>query len=791
MSFGTFPKISLINKIFNINDNEWSRVGFAWIIRFLYRVGFVVGWTIIVAMFVARYGIASLPYLFVMNAFFTILGTVFYSSLLHHFRKNVLMIWTVVAAIITLSLAYLLAKFDLIYFFLLLVVAESIFLVQFKIIFDGYIEEMFTPLESERTFPLIEASETVGGIIAGLGVTLLAGSIDTFNFVVLWIMFLLLMIPLIVLYETFFEKVEVISLSLGRTTRVGVMSKLKNEFRNVKHMGFIKGLFLVVFLQWVLFNLLEFQYTKAVYQTVSNVVMEAGSGFEHAFVHDLGILYVLFSSSALLVQLFIGSRIINYLGVIGSMILHTIVTFLSLFGLILSFDFTTAILAKNNFTITSIINMNAYHSAYYAVKDKLREHTRELLEGVVRPVGAIVGTLFLITLQFLFKDDVLIFAVNLVMIIVTILFFVVTYLLQQKYTEVAVFDLSESKNRIVRLNAIDILSQKGHRNVLPIFSKILSRKDENVVVKLKILKALRELEYADAIPMIMNVLYDEKPRIRLAALNTLLSYDKLPSILSKNLKLEYDLVNLLKQLYVDEKNAELKMAILRLLSFISTIYAIDFLLEVLKKSTGSLKADVIFALGACADPSMVNILLPFLSVTNKKQRAAAAIALGKISNYNFEIDKVVDNFISFRSNNENILALMIIGDLRMRNKISYCLRMLESKNSDVRLHAAITMAKIGDDRSIPVILEFLLSHKESTVFKVKKMLENIDVRISKNIDRMLKHLVAEKINELISTDKRKIDLDKLNNKQLLDLRRLYSIIEEYDEVDVINSALKI
>lgn len=782
-------QISILNKLFNVNGNEWPKIGFSWTIRFLYRVGFVIGWTIIVAMFVGKYGIASLPYLFVMNAFFTILGSVFYSSFLHKFKKSTLMTWTLLTAAVILFVAYLFSSVDLMYFFLLLVVAEAVFLVQFKIILNGYIEEMFTPLESERTFPLIEASETIGGIVAGLAITFLAGSMDTFNFVLIWFSLVLLIIPLIFMYEAFCDKVCVIGLSDKSEARPGILSKLRREFSNKKHMRFIIGLFVIVFLQWFLYNLLEFQYTKAVYQNVSNVVLEAGSGFEHAFVHDLGILFVLFSASSLLVQLFIGSRLINYLGVVGSMILHTIVTFLSLVSLIFSFNFTTAILAKNNFTITSIVHTNAYHSAYYAVKDKLREHTRELLEGVVRPIGAIAGTSLLIVLQKLFYGDDLVFAVNLTMIVVTLIFFYVSFAHQKKYTDVALSDLVDVKSKHVRFNAIDILAQRGHVDSLPTMRKVLMKKKEPVAIKVRILRAFAELQSLDAIPVIVKCFHSERTRVREAAIDALLSYKNLKRVMKKNMAIEYDLVNSLRTMYKKEASDDIKSKSLSLLSRISTIYTVDFLLDVLKRSKGNTRADVLYALGNYSDPSISHLIKPYLRAHNARQRASAAIALGRHKQFQNEVNSVLSSFMRSKNKNYNAYAIFIIGELGLKDRKDFCAKHLNSKNSKLKMHSAIALAKMNDKSCVPVLVDLLFCKRESVAAKVKKMLSNVDVRISKNVDKIVKHMVSEEVDNLIE-ENGDLSLDDLSREQLINLRWLYNLVEEYDEVDIINNVIR-
>jgi len=77
MKLANFTQFSILNKIFNIYHGEWLRVGMSFLIQFFYRIGFVIGWTIIVALFVEKYGISNLPYLFILNAFFIIFGSIF------------------------------------------------------------------------------------------------------------------------------------------------------------------------------------------------------------------------------------------------------------------------------------------------------------------------------------------------------------------------------------------------------------------------------------------------------------------------------------------------------------------------------------------------------------------------------------------------------------------------------------------------------------------------------------------------------------------------------------------
>lgn len=783
-------QISILNKIFNVRGNEWSKIVISWIIAFFYRVGFVIGWTLIVTLFVSRYGISSLPYLFVMNAVFSILGSLFFSILIDKFKKVSLMIIILFISVLLLFLAFYFASSNLIMFFALLIITEAMFLCQFRIMLHGFTEEMFTPIQSERTFPLIESSETIGGIIGGLAVVFMSKIIDPASFLLIWIAVLLLSVPFIFICEAMNKKIKLATSGAEKEHKsTGFLSKIFKGLSSKTHLSYIKGIFLIIFFQWFLFNLLDFQYTKAVYQNVSHVVLDSGSGFEHAFVHNLGQLFILFSGSALIIQLFVGSRLIGSLGVIGSMMLHPIVNLLSLFGLTLSFNFRNAVLAKNNFTITTVVHTNAYHSSYYAINEDLRENIREVLDGIIRPLGALFGTIVLIILQKLFIGNELIFYVNISMIVITLVLLYVIYNQQNKYTSLALNDLQNSEIKEVRSNAIDILAQKGHKYDISILTDILLDKKEPISIRVKILKAIAEIKEISVIPNIIDCLFSPNAEIRGAFLDTLLSYKNLIKHSKYYIVYEFRLINDLERAYKIEKNDDLRSKILTLLSHISNVSTFEFLMNVLKNAKGDLKADVINALGNYKDIAVTEFIRPYLKAEGHKQRLSAIISLGRFKEYRDEVLGIILTLLHSNNNSDIIDGLFAVGELKLKRLKNICFKFLSSKNDFLRLYSACALAKMQYQESISVFIDLLFSHKEEISFEAKKLLENVDVVISKNIAKIIKHLVLQKVEEYFPDDK-EIFLKDLSHKNLKKLRWLYSLVGEYDEIELINNILK-
>jgi HEAT repeat protein len=713
-----------------------------WLLKSLYRVGFVVGWTATMSMFVAKYGIKSLPYLFILNGIFTIIGSVLYSSGIHRIRKNLCLILTIFASMATLFLAYWFRDSAFL-FFAFLITAVSVFLSQFKIVLNSLIEENFNPLESEKVLPILESSETVGGLMAGVVITFCAAFIKTSAaFIYFWAGLLVLIVPIIMIASAFLAQPEEHSHVIKKKDNPDLVDRIKTIFKDNKYVSFIKGLSLIVFFQWVLFNIVEFQYTKAVYQSASHVILEAGSGFEHAFFHDLGILFIIFSASALIIQLIIGSRLISSLGVFGSMLIHPILTVLSLFGLLFSFNFTTAVLARNNFTITSVIYASSLESSYYAMKENVSAYLREFLDGILRPLGAIFGTLFLILLQNFFTGKPLIFYTNILMFVFAGILFFVIYRQQKLYTSVASFkfDCEQEKGKS---DAVDILAQKGHEGNVGFLVSKLEDSHQSIETKKKIIFALGELQDVHSVPALSKCFENKSEEIREAALDALYMFRDRDDFVS-NVVIEYELVSALEKFYKVEKNDYLRIKIIKLLSKFSNVEAADFLLKILKTSKGEFKAGVIYSLGNIKDSAICRFIMPYLKSNDAKQKISAAIAIGRFKEFYDEAKYIIDTFLHSQKNSEIALGIYAVGELKIKSRKKFCLKYLDCKNSDLKISSAIALAKMAEDCALPVLVDTLVSGKKDEANTVKRNLQNVDVRIYKNIDKIMSHIKFNK-----------------------------------------------
>lgn len=786
--FQSIRQLHILNKIFNVNGNEWPKVVYAWILRFLYRISFVIGWTILVGMFVTKYGIASLPYLFILNAIFSIIGSAIYSLIQGKFQLKTIMVFTVLIAGISLLAGNIFFVDNTEVFFGLMIMTVGLFLTQLKIILSAYLEEFFSSLQGERTFPLIESAETIGGIFAGLLLFGFSSLFSTLSFIYLAIGLLVFLVP-VILWHKDFDHIVHMDLVHKKADSKGVISEIGSILKKKDFGQYFKGLIAIVMFQWLIFNLMEFQYTQAVYKNVSDVILEAGSGFEHAFIHDLGILFVIFSTSSLIIQLFLGSRMINYLGIVGSLLLHPFVTLFSLLGMTGHFTFNTAVLAKNNFTITTVIHTNAYHLSYYALREEFRERVREFLEGIIRPMGAIIGTALIIFLEYFLESNELIFSINVLMILATAILFYVTYTQQDRYTKVALNDLQESKDISVRKNALDILAQRGHRIAFEVLKKIIFEEKELISIRIRALKAIAVPQNVDAILEIVKCFEDKNFYIREAALDVLIA-NKAFGIKRENFYLKYVLVGALKKIYSLEKHEIILKKIIYLMSLISNVSMFEFLFKVLERKDGLHKVEALYALGKYRDPDIAEVLKPYLDSKDPAEQINAAVALYNFKQYREEAKYHIRTFLYSKDESKAAYGLFAVGELLMRKERYLAERYLGSEDLNLKINAAVALAKFGYKSSIPVLVHLLLSKNDEVVRQLKYLLSNVDVYIKKIIDKIVRQVVSKEIENLKS-QYGELSLKKMSSGSLLHLKRLYELINEYEEVEKINHELKL
>ena len=127
------------------------------------------------------------------------------------------------------------------------------------------------------------------------------------------------------------------------------------------------------------------------------------------------------------------------------------------------------------------------------------------MQGIMKPLGAIFGTLaiFFIAHKLTGMDETL--ALNAILLLLSAGMAFVLARMSRSYTSLSEQNLSSKGDLPTRINAIEILGQKGHEKVSIALQTILRRPQEPSLLKEKILKTLSLIQDPEAIARAFSI----------------------------------------------------------------------------------------------------------------------------------------------------------------------------------------------------------------------------------------------------------------------------------------------
>lgn len=817
------------NRAANVSSNEWPRILLAWSVNFFLRAGFVVGWTVTVAMFINRLGIELLPYLFVLNALLIMLGSIIYSHLLQKVKRPLLMVYTVLTASLLLILSTIfIAQSDLLFFGTILI-AQSVLLAQLNILITLFTEDLFSPLESERTFPLIATSETMAGIVGGLTVGLMSGFLTSYKFIYLWVLCIFLIIPTLLTSHAYGQKLPLIKIQHREQEqhdrRYPFMKKVQETCSKIRGTGFLRGIVTMVILQFMLLNLMEFQYTKAIEQAVEHKQSalelqiqeyqpatslkvslleakivdrseqpQAKSTQENKINHEqeltksLALLQVMFSAGTLLVQVLLASRLIKGVGIVATLMLHPLLTFLNLIGMLFQFNFFTAAAGRSSFEITGKLFQNAYHSSYYAVSETLRDHIKEVMEGVIKPMGVILGFGIILGIQQFAHGPRETFAIQLMMIAIALAMIFRLTGLQKEYTELSHQNLADENDLATRLNAIEILSQKGHHFSKEKLTRYLQLKGEKSGIKLKVLEALKHRQDPQVIRDILACLNDEHGEVRRTAVEVLGHFANLEKPTREFLFTRYRTIRKLKKLFSTEPSIEIRTAILETLAKIDHGDLIPFLVKTLKNGDRETQRACIKACSHFHDISIAHYLHRYLIDADYTLRAETIVALWPFHELRSKLQYSLDQMKARQTQSAILGTLYVLGETQNKSEIPYLMQQLGSSDPVVRHEAAKALAKLNHRASIPYLADIISRYEHEWSHATKKFIKQLDETMVESIENLVHLKISGNIHNLLK-NKNITTLQELDRETLEKLKNAYATVDEHEEVMKIEKIL--
>ncbi len=777
-----------LNRILNVSHNEWGRITASWILRFLLQTSTVLGFILMTAFFVEQQGIERLPLLFVLESLFAIGGSFALGNFLKTVSLKKLFVFGTCFSAFFIFLAALSPHTSPLFWGLLLF-TYSVCIVQLNIIMVLFIEELFTPLESDHTFPVVESAEPFGTLLAGAAAAggVLLFNMHAYSFLWMWMGVMLLMLPAMGLLKVQLEPVPMPKSRESVAQRTSPWEQMRNMIEHMTTIPFLKGLFLIVLFHYIAFHLVEFEFTKAI--DIDFASRKTHMSEADALTHGLGKFHIFISLIFLFFQLIFASRIIKTIGIVRTMVVHPILSFLGSFFLFLKFSLVSSVGTKTIFEVFGGIQRDAYHASFYALRPKIRNQAKEFLEGIARPLGMLLGTILLIFLQNVFSESFQNAAFSAALMLIFSYMAFESIRLIQKYTFLAKKNLETKGNAPEKIDAIEILAQMGHKNAAQHLIKSLEFRKDQPEVRAKILQTLGALADPLALPEILKFLQDKHREVQFAAVQALSGYKNLgKSHLTKSFS-QHRVVEVLKELFVQTKSKETKRTIIEVFRNLNQRDTVPFLLEALETQDIELKADVISICGLFHDVSTVYYLGKFLDDEHPRVRSNAIIALWKFMPYRLKLLMKLNTMFESTDMDSILSAIYAAGELRLIQEVPRLQRFLSHEHLDAQKHASIALLKMGHHIVIEKVVFFLLHQDQELAESTKKLLTKVPQKMQEALQRSLRQKMSKRISAILKKSDTEI-LEEMEKSVLRDLLEAYQILQAEREILQIEQILE-
>lgn len=434
-------------------------------------------------MLVKRMGVEYLPYTYIGISLLGVLGSTVYLTFADAVRRDRLLVWFSVITGGVLVLARFLVSarpedgetgftLPLVLFFIAVFFAQGVGNSSLGTQVWTIINDIFRPSQGRRLYPIIGTAGTVGGIAGGLSIHFLASSIGTANLVLIWAASIFALVPLTWWVRKHFGG-ELSGRRPGAAHAEKSTGRIREgwQFFTSSKMSATLGFVAVMF--WIVGSVADFQYTR---------IMNASFPSESELAGYYGLYGMIINTSGLFVQMFFSGYLIRRIGV-GRGLCVLPATALAGFVLVAAkFSFWPGIFLRYSWDMVGMtVQGNSYQLALNAIPHMLRARVRGFIEGVINPLGGVLGGVLILALHHLFDsttgagwtDPVTLSGMFLVVV-----WFVVVSRSQKNYMDLVESNLRSGENRTV-MDAIDCLEEPGNHRAHELLVEVARMPDPN------------------------------------------------------------------------------------------------------------------------------------------------------------------------------------------------------------------------------------------------------------------------------------------------------------------------
>lgn len=502
---------NLFRRIFDIREGEGLRASLMFGSIFLLIASLMIVKPIRNSLFLVKFGVEKLPFVFVLVALFSALVASLYSKYSRKVRLNYLILSTLLISIFCLLFFWFCLHYGyqrgwvLYSFYIWVAIFGVITTAQFWLLAN----HIFNAREARRLFGFIGAGAISGGIFGGYLTNYLAARLKSENLIFLCIGFLIICMFMFWLIwkkcarniydkSVYFQK---------RTDRSEITDNPLKLIKNSRHLTYLAG---IIGVGVVVANLVDYQFSAVASQAIGDA--DRLTAFFGFWMSNLSI-------ASLVIQLFLTGRIMKYLGVAASLFFLPIGLLLGAIAIFINPALWSAILIKvSDGGLKHSINKAGTELLFLPIPPEIKAKTKAFIDVSIKNFAKGVSGIFLIILTIGLGFSIQYLSVIVIGLITLWVYLIV--LVRHEYVD--------SFRLAIEKRMIDIDEQSLNLQDASIFQgfiKVLNGKNERQI--LYVLKLLEDIKSKELIPYLKKLIDHPSNEVKTFVLRMALQYEEL------------------------------------------------------------------------------------------------------------------------------------------------------------------------------------------------------------------------------------------------------------------------
>ena len=641
-----------------VYPGEGRVVGLCLAVNFFVFAGIMFGRNARDSLFLLKFGVEYLPYMYFANAVVLVVCSLFYTSLVDRVERGKFLAGISLIFIVSLVVSRVIVATQARWFYpVLYILAQAIW--NFSLLqFWTFLGDLFDTRQAKRLFPLVAIGALLGMIGMGLSSKPLVRAVGTENILLVWAGLILAATVLgaVVMLKYRTDKAQPPSdqASAPPPPRPSEWEKFKDGASRLRNEPLLKNMALITFLLWTVFTVVDFCFNKVMRDTYPD--KDVLTAFLGAFRGWAGFL-------CLVVQLFFTSRLISRLGVGTTIAFHPTYLSLSTLWMTLGFGYVSVYAAKmGDHVLLYTIQDSSFQLLYSPVPLERRARIRGFIDGYIKPLSmAAAGVLLLLGTRYLSLR--MISAIGLVLAVAWTFAALNT---KKGYIRALLENLQSDSPALRQAAATALGKLKDSSSFEILASSLRSESPDRIIAAIRFLE---DFETEKSNEMLAELLTHPEARVRATAVSTL----------GRRGGAEY----------------------------------IGRLTPLLGDADARVRANTIEALAAAGDPALVEKLRPLLEDSSTRARINTVLTIAAIKGVSAALELLPRiKELTEGDPQARATAAFALGRLPLDQSMDLLAVLLRDPELSIRCEAAQALGRMGAPRVIPPLVEALAGPSE-------------------------------------------------------------------------------